>query len=63
MEYKTDDLIVPMLKFSDPTAIRVVINERDVKLFVGPRDWQWNRETGEFIGSGTCLCTSLPDEG
>ena len=53
--YKVDDSIVPMLTFPEPTPIRVVIDEKYVRLYVGQRDWQWDKWTKEHIGSGTCM--------
>lgn len=57
MEYKDLDRILPLLKFEEQNEIpiRIKITDKDVCLYVGPRDWQWDRETGKFIGAGTCL--------
>jgi hypothetical protein len=66
MEYETTDLIIGDLNLQDParegcgpegTKIRVKITKTDVLLFVGPRDWQWDRATGKLIGAGTSLCS------
>jgi hypothetical protein len=53
--FETQDRIIPMLTFSDPTEIRIDISEDNVVLQVGPRDWQWDRKTGEMVGCGTML--------
>jgi hypothetical protein len=36
-------------------AIKVVVDDQHVRLFIGPRDWAWDRQTGTWIGSGTTL--------
>jgi len=52
-QYKTNDLILSSLKFKKPEKIRIVIDDKNVRLYIGPRDWQWDRATGEWIGQGT----------
>ena len=60
MEYKTEDLLLPWLgkqgHLPDPCSVRITMDDKYVCLFIGPRDWQWHRETGEMIGAGTSLC-------
>ncbi len=51
--YEVDDQILSMLTFPNPAKIRVVIDGKYVRLYVGPRDWQWDRDTGECVGAGT----------
>jgi len=63
MEYKTEDMILPMLKFDRSVSVRVTVDEENICLFVGPRDWQWNRKTGKMIGAGTEICQPMPDGG
>lgn len=58
-EFEVKDLILPMLKLQDPTPIKVKFDEKYLYLFIGSRDWQWNRETGEMIGAGTSLCNAF----
>ena len=55
-QYTQEDLILPILKLPDPCPIKIVVTDKDVQLFVGPRDWQWERITGRFIGAGTSTC-------
>ncbi len=64
MQYGTHDQILGGIDLTDSrnegcskegVKIRIEVDEEYVKLFVGPRDWQWDKETGEFIGCGTCL--------
>jgi len=52
-EYKVDDLILSVLNLPDPCPIGIKITEHYVLLYVGPRDWIWDKETGENIGAGT----------
>ena len=61
MEYKTDDVILPELDLPNPCPIRIVVEDKHVFLYIGPRDWQWERDTGEMVGSGTRLATSEPE--
>lgn len=35
--------------------IRIEIGPSEVTLYVGPRDWQWNRGNGMLTGSGTTV--------
>ena len=67
--YSMNDLIVPILaeqgrlrgNNTEPSCqIRVEVRNEDVRLWVGPRDWQWNRQTGALIGAGTSLCEGPP---
>lgn len=58
--YTYDDQILPMLGRKDSLGgencqVTVVIREDSVVLRVGPRDWQWDRESGRFVGAGTAL--------
>jgi hypothetical protein len=52
-EYITDDLVLPELTLDTPCRIRVVVSPLYVRLYVGKRDWEWDRETGEWVGQGT----------
>ena len=54
MEYIEKDIILPKLQLPNPCSVRVKIDEKNVCLYVGPRDWQWDRESGKFVGAGTC---------
>ncbi len=49
------DLILPDLKLQKPVHIGIGLSKNTVILEIGPRDWQWNRLTGELIGSGTAI--------
>lgn len=59
MTYITSDRILPLLgaelKLGDPCVIEITITPKDVFLRVGTRDWQWDKETGKFIGCGTTI--------
>jgi len=61
--YEEDDSILPHISLSDPCSIRVELKDDCVRLFVGPRDWSWNRKTGKLIGAGTALDNPMPDGG
>jgi cytochrome c1 len=59
--YKQNDLILPHLNLPYPCPIRIVVTENRkgegyISLFVGQRDWEWNRKTGKFVASGTVMC-------
>ena len=62
-EYATSDLILSDLALPRPVEIRIVINEDDVLLYVGPRDWQWDRRTRKLIGAGTELIPRTDKQG
>lgn len=53
--YEQQDLIVSMLKFPNPCPVKVTITDSEVHLIIGPRDWQWDRKTGEMTGAGTMV--------
>jgi len=53
--YKTSDLILPTLNLGRQVKIRIEMDGENVYLFIGPRDWQWDRKTGKFVGAGTCV--------
>ena len=62
MEYIQKDIILPDLQLPNPCTVRIKIDEKNVCLYVGPRDWQWDRESGKFIGCGTCLCAAAQEK-
>lgn len=62
MEYKVEDRILGTLNLGDPCPIRIVDDGKFVKLYVGPRDWQWRKDSGKLVGFGTCLCQEVPTE-
>ena len=55
--YKTTDKIIGELNLQKRggTEICIEITDTDVCLYVGPRDWQWDRKTGKLVGCGTCV--------
>lgn len=55
IECKTRDFVLPLLRLPFPCRIKIVIDEECVRLYVGPRDWQWDKR-GKLIGKGTMLC-------
>lgn len=54
------DQILPMLELPNPCPIKVVIRKDFLRLYIGPRDWQWRLSDGSFIGAGTR--SDHPDE-
>ena len=58
--YEIEDLMVPHLTFSFPTPVRIVLDEKYIRLYVGPRDWQFDRKTKECVGRGTGLGCDNP---
>lgn len=66
MTYETRDLVLPMLGLQgllpDPCPICLTVTDADVKLYVGPRDWQWDRATAKIIGAGTRMSCPQPEE-
>lgn len=54
--YEVEDIILPMVRFPNPSKVRIVIDDKFVRLYVGPRDWQFDRDTKECVGSGVRLC-------
>lgn len=54
-EYEHKDGILSLIKFPDPSKVRIVIDDKFVRLYVGPRDWQFDRITKECVGSGVGL--------
>jgi len=64
MEYSFVDGIIPAINWHDTdrdginkdgVTVRIVVDEKSVRLYVGPRDWQWDRETQKLVGCGTSL--------
>lgn len=57
--YKDSDLILADLvgkqALGRATRVRVELTDSDVKLYVGKRDWQWDRKTRKLIGKGISL--------
>ncbi len=57
-EFLANDMVIPILKFPDPTPVRIKVTDKYIYLYVGQRDWQWDLSDGHLIGSGCCLCSS-----
>jgi len=55
MIYETEDLVLPMLDLPNPCPIKIKMTGKDVCLYIGQRDFQWDKETCEWIGQGTRL--------
>ena len=55
MKYKTEDSVLSALQLPDPCRVEIEITPKLVFLKIGPRDWQWDRESGKFVGAGTLL--------
>ena len=55
-EYKTEDQVISRIHFSTPTEVRVTITDKHLNVFIGPRDFQFDLETGERVGSGFAFC-------
>jgi len=55
MEYKTNDLVLPIINLPNPCPIKIIIDDKYVKLYVGQRDWQWLLD-GNLMGAGTIIC-------
>ncbi len=49
------DLILPKLDLPNPCPVAVRVTEDRVTLFVGPREWSWDRQSGELVDAGTFL--------
>jgi len=60
--YEEADSILPALKLPEPCEVRVEIHNDYVILYVGQRDWRWNRKTGMLSGCGTAFDHPIPDE-
>jgi len=61
MTYELNDQVLSVLGkgLPDPCPVRIIVNDHDIRLYVGPRDWQWDVRTGQFIGSGTRLGSEM----
>ena len=59
--YVTKDRVLPMLKLPDPVDIKVAVNPETVALYVGPRDWNWDRSSGKMIGQETMVNDAAKD--
>ena len=55
MTYETEDLILSILKLKTPVTIRITEDDKYLRLYVGPRDWQFSKEDGRCVGAGTCI--------
>ena len=51
--FELDDLILGKLKLPDPCPIKVLVSDKHVHLYIGPRDWEWSIESGELVSCGT----------
>jgi len=51
--FETEDRVLPILDLGRSVKIRVALDDDNVLLYVGPRDYQWDRKTGKWVGQGT----------
>ena len=51
--YEEADSILPSIVLPPECGIRIEIHNDCVRLYVGPRDWSWDRITGKLLGAGT----------
>jgi hypothetical protein len=49
-----EDLILPDLHLVNPKIIAEIVGD-EVSITIGPRDWQWDKFTGECVAAGTWL--------
>jgi hypothetical protein len=57
--YKTEDLVLPILDLGPRAKIKLIVNDESVLLYIGPRDYQWDRKTSKWIGQGTAMPVKL----
>lgn len=64
LTYEATDHILGQLSLPDPCPVKIKFDPEHaiLQLFVGPRDFQWSMETGEFVASGTMLAEPVADE-
>ena len=55
MIYETTDAILGMITLPKEVNVSIEITDEDVFLQIGPRDFQWDRKTGEMVGCGTMI--------
>ena len=53
--FKLEDIVLPQMDLPDPCPIRIEITDDSVLLFIGRRDFQWDKETQEWLASGMDL--------
>ena len=53
--YEEDDSILPILNLPNPCGVRIEIKDDSILLYVGQRDWCWDRKTGLLTGAGTMI--------
>jgi hypothetical protein len=51
--FEVDDLILPKLELPNPCQIIIKITDKNLRLYIGPRDWQWDMKTELLVGQGT----------
>ena len=54
-EFNYEDIILPTLKLPNPCPINIRVEKDIISLTVGPRDWEFDRKTGEMVGCGAWL--------
>jgi hypothetical protein len=53
MKYTIKDKVLPLLSLPDPCPVSITDDEKHVNLKIGPRDWSWDKKTGELVAAGT----------
>lgn len=52
------DCVLPMLKFKETETVRIKIDYRSIRLYIGSRDWEWDL-CGNPIGAGTFVADNF----
>ncbi len=61
--YMIDDAILPGLALPEPCPIRIDLSDNSIRLYVGQRDWQWERGNPDICACGTMLDHPVEDAG
>jgi hypothetical protein len=60
--YMVDDAILPGLALPQLCPVRIDIEGKYIRLYVGQRDWQWERGSPDITDCGTNLDQPVADE-
>lgn len=55
MEYRTFDRVLEKMVLEKGVPIRILVDESTVKLFIGLREWEWERGSGKLLREGLVL--------
>ena len=61
--YAEDDTVLAKMQLPEECSIRIDIDDSTVRLFIGPRDYEWRRGCPFVVACGTLFNPDRSEDG